>query len=310
MKSRITIILAGALAFAGSLLAADLGDEAKPLSIAEWVKGDAVDMAKGKGEKVYVVEFWATWCPPCLTSIPHLTEMQKKFKDQGVVVIGITDEKVKTVNRFVEKMGDKMDYLVAIDENKETSLAYMKAYGQNGIPHAFVVDKEGRVAWHGHPMNGLGEALAKIVAGELDPAKLAEDRLAMERLTEKTRGYWELVITGKGGEETDTLGNELLEAGIAADDATYLNNLSWSIMTEEDVQYRNRDFALALAEAAVEASGGEAGYVLDTYARALFEDGQLTEAIQMQKKAMSFARDREERQLMKAHLEEFRNGVQ
>ena len=67
---------------------------------------------------------------------------------------------------------------------------------------------------------------------------------------------------------------------------------------------------MALAKAAVEASDGEAGYVLDTYARALFEDGQLTKAIKMQKKAMRFAKDREERQLMEAHLEEFRNGVQ
>ncbi len=65
-----------------------------------------------------------------------------------------------------------------------------------------------------------------------------------------------------------------------------------------------------MAKASVKASDGEAGYILDTYARALFEDGQLTEAIQMQKKAMKFARDREERQLMEAHLEEFRNGVQ
>ena len=87
-----TIIIAWALAFATSIFAADLGDEAKALKISDWVKGDAVDLAKGKGEKIYVVEFWATWCPPCLTTIPHLTELQKKFKDQGVVVIGVSGE--------------------------------------------------------------------------------------------------------------------------------------------------------------------------------------------------------------------------
>ena len=91
---------------------------------------------------------------------------------------------------------------------------------------------------------------------------------------------------------------------------TYLNNLSWGIMTEEKVQYRNRAFALALAEAAVEASDGKAGYVLDTYARALFDDGQLAKALQTQKKAMRFAKDKAERKLMEAHLEQFRNGVQ
>ena len=80
MKRTVLFIFAGALALAGSLFAADLGDEAKPLQISKWVKGKKVNLAKGKGKKVYVVEFWATWCPPCRTTIPHLTELQKKYK--------------------------------------------------------------------------------------------------------------------------------------------------------------------------------------------------------------------------------------
>ena len=164
---KFCLLLALGLIYATGLHAAELGDAAKPLDIKEWVKGNAVTLAEGKGKTIYVVEFWATWCPPCRTSIPHLTELQKKFKDKGVVFIGVTDEKSDVVKKFVEKMGDKMAYTVAIDAGK-TSAGYMEAFGIGGIPHAFIVDKEGKIVWQGHPMDNLDKALDEIVAGKYD----------------------------------------------------------------------------------------------------------------------------------------------
>ena len=125
------------------------GEPAAALAVAHWVKGEPVDVSSG----VHVVEFWATWCPPCLTSIPHLTELQEKFKDRGVNIIGVSDEELATVESFVKKMGDKMAYTVAIDAGA-TSKGYMGKYGVGGIPHAFVV-KDGKVVWHGHPMDPM-----------------------------------------------------------------------------------------------------------------------------------------------------------
>jgi thiol-disulfide isomerase/thioredoxin len=142
---------------------ARLGEEAAPLSIKEWIQGGPVDVKDGK--MVYVVEFWATWCGPCRVSIPHLSALQKRLKDR-VVVVGISNEDPATVKPFVKKMGAQMDYVVACDDSAQTNAGYMAAYGFNGIPTAFVVDKEGRVLWAGHPMGGLDKALEQILVGK------------------------------------------------------------------------------------------------------------------------------------------------
>ena len=169
MKARWEMVGALVLAFvAAPVLAIDLGDPAPPLKIKEWVKGQPVNLKEAKGKNIVVVEFWATWCGPCKQSIPHLTELQKKFKDQGVVFIGISDETTDKVKPFVEKMGKDMDYVVALDDDQATNKAYMQAFKVNGIPHAFIVDKAGAIVWSDHPMAGMEEALEEIIAGKYD----------------------------------------------------------------------------------------------------------------------------------------------
>ena len=127
-KKLLTAALAGLALGAAPLTAAELGMDAPPLNISKFVKGDPVVLAKGKGSQVYVVEFWATWCGPCRTSIPHLTELQKKFKSQNVTFIGISDETVDKVKPFVDEMGAKMDYVVAVDDDRKTFANYMEAF--------------------------------------------------------------------------------------------------------------------------------------------------------------------------------------
>ncbi|MCO5051179.1 MAG: TlpA family protein disulfide reductase [Verrucomicrobiae bacterium] len=162
------------------LMAGQLGDPAAPLEISEWVKGGPVDLATVKGKQVVVVEFWATWCPPCRVSIPHLTKMQKKFKD--VIFVGVSDEKPDVVKKFVTQMGDKMDYVVAIDDQDQTSKGYMAAFDIGGIPHAFVVGQDGHILWQGHPMDGLEEVLDQIIAGHYDlTAAQAQEKKAADQ---------------------------------------------------------------------------------------------------------------------------------
>eukprot|EP01048_Picozoa_sp_COSAG05_P012199 COSAG05_NODE_1204_length_5534_cov_6.479117_1_plen_796_part_00 len=108
-------------------------------------------MAQGEevqfGGGVVVVEFWATWCGPCKTSIPHLNELSLKYKNDGVKFIGITSEGADEVEPFIRKMGDQFTYPVGLDNGGKVT----DNYPVKGIPAAFVVDKSGIVTWQGHP---------------------------------------------------------------------------------------------------------------------------------------------------------------
>ena len=154
-----------------------VGDPAPPLFIEKWLKGDPVkELQKGK---VYVMEFWATWCGPCIAAFPHVTELQKKYADKGVVIIGVDiwERDRSGVEAFVQKQGDRMGYTVAMEQVDEgagandgkMSQAWMRAAGRNGIPCSFIVDREGKIAWIGHPMQ-MDRPLEQIVAGKFDAA--------------------------------------------------------------------------------------------------------------------------------------------
>ncbi len=79
----------------------------------KFVQGDAFEIGGGK---VTVVEFWATWCPPCKVAIPHLNKLYvNKYKARGVQLVGVTKEDEGTVKPFIAERKAQFTYPVAID---------------------------------------------------------------------------------------------------------------------------------------------------------------------------------------------------
>lgn len=158
------------------------GSAAPAISIKTWYKGKPVTIEKGK---MYVVEFWATWCGPCIQSIPHITKLAKANPDVTFVGASIwEDDKDGNIAKFVKDMGEKMDYNVGYSGNQEgMAVTWMKAAKQNGIPSAFII-KDKQIMWVGHPME-MDEPLAQIKAGKWDVqaarAKFDADILESER---------------------------------------------------------------------------------------------------------------------------------
>ena len=109
-----------------------VGSPAPALDL-EWVQGKVENLSDAS--KTYVVEFWATWCGPCMRSIPHLNELSLKYKTKGLVIMGISDETMGKVKPFVTKKGSAMSYPVAIDTSeKATTKNWREAAKQDGIP--------------------------------------------------------------------------------------------------------------------------------------------------------------------------------
>ncbi len=164
MKPLLATAAALVLLCQTSLAALKVGDPAPKLGVGEWVQGG--ELKSFEPDKVYIVEFWASWCGPCVAVIPHINDLFRKNKDKGLVVIGQNlGEDTATVKDFVRKMGSKMTYRVAADDAKGTmAKTWLEAAGQKGIPCAFVVNKKGRIAHIGHPMAIEDSLLAKLLA--------------------------------------------------------------------------------------------------------------------------------------------------
>jgi len=287
------------------LRAAELGMDAPPLNIAKWVKGGPVTLTSGKGSQVYVVEFWATWCGPCRTSIPHLTELQKKFKDKNVTIVGVSDEEVAKVRPFVDEMGAKMDYAVAVDNNRATYAKYMNAFNQNGIPTAFVVDQAGKIVWLGHPMGDLENVLDQVVSGKFDATayKLKQER--EQRLVEEMSGYLDQTLAATYTDQAKKDGSAFVES---CDDPNMLNHFAWTILTHPRVKHRDNELATVAAKKGYELSKGADPSVTDTYARALFDSGDKAKAIQLQQEAVAKENDPKRKAGLQATLKKYQGG--
>ena len=277
---------AAAPAWAGDEKATlSIGDQAPAIDIAHWLKGAKVD--EFETGKIYVLEFWATWCPPCRKSIPHLTELQEHYLDYDVTIIGLSNEDLQTVVGFLSKAdkqemlwNEKMHYTVATDPDKSVYGAYMTASGQGGIPTAFIIGKDQRIEWIGNPIYPKGEIDRAIEAVSTDSwdrdlyrrivalreqAREAqmkdEHELALGLFDELIaldphsgirykHDRFNLLLTGldRSG-EAYSIGREVIMANW--DDSGFLNEIAWFVVDDPKVETRDLEKAIACQREAV-----------------------------------------------------------
>ncbi len=183
-------LLAASPAWAGEL---NPGDPAPELKVGKYLKGEPV--ARFEPGRVYVVEFWATWCGPCVAGVPKLTELQKKYPDITVIAVGVWETAADGGAEFVRGKGDAIGYRVATDsvpagkdaQSGHMAEAWLGAAGLSSIPAAFVVGKTGRVDWIGHP-DTLADAVPLARAGKLDTDA---NRKALAAKRKKDKDYWD-----------------------------------------------------------------------------------------------------------------------
>jgi len=154
-KSAILAVLSIAL-----LLAAKTSPAAEPKPVApNWqlrdINGKPINLADFKG-KVVILDFWATWCPPCRQEIPGFVTLQRKYQDKGLVIIGVSldQQGPGVVKPFVRELG--MNYPVVMGDEKIVS----DYGGIEAIPTTFIIDRQGEVvtAHQGFTDNATFEA--------------------------------------------------------------------------------------------------------------------------------------------------------
>ena len=307
---------------APTTLALSIGSKAPIPEISDFVRGEKPTFFEPG--KVYVIEFWATWCPPCRQSMPHLTKLAEDMKSKGVVIVGVSDEKVETVRTFLEKdeWKQKARYTLATDPDRSTHKAYMEASGQGGIPTAFIV-KEGVVQWIGHPME-MDAPLAKIVDGTWDPktAKqsfedaVAEEMKAMGRQNDMTKAIdskdWDKAVALIDAEIAAAKGEEamqskvqkaqiLLVAGrseaayalcaeLVKEDPALRNFVATSVLHLPDVADRRVDLAITWLTDVTSAAGPANPQVLAELAYAWSLKGDFTKAADFMRRAIDTAK--------------------
>lgn len=121
--------------------------------------GASKDLASLKGKPI-VLEFWATWCGPCVSAIPHMNRLAEKFSPKGVVFISITDEGREKVEKFLKRK--EMRSWIGLDTDK----SIFKCFDVGGIPHTVLIDAKGNVAAVTYPTDVDESVLENLIAGK------------------------------------------------------------------------------------------------------------------------------------------------
>lgn len=124
------------------------------------LKGQQWTLSSLKG-KVVLVNFWATWCPPCRKEMPDLNALYNRFKDQGFVILALSDEERSVVEKYLGE--HPVDYPVLLDPGRTVNTAYKI----EGIPKSFIYDRTGKMVAQTIDMRTMGQFLELLAKAGL-----------------------------------------------------------------------------------------------------------------------------------------------
>ncbi|MER8543776.1 TlpA family protein disulfide reductase, partial [Mesorhizobium sp. M1334] len=147
-----------------------LGSPAPSIKVEDWLRGEP--LANFQPGKVYIVEFWATWCELCMAEMLDLMRLQEKYRDSGLEVVGVaanedapTAVEARTkLNAWLTEKCSHLNYRIAFDYTGEMNKLWSELSFSVGIPTSFVVDRDGHIAFIGHPSQ-LDKVLPKVLNG-------------------------------------------------------------------------------------------------------------------------------------------------
>jgi hypothetical protein len=259
-----------------------LGDPAPALTVEAWIKGKPVDVKDGKN--IYVLQF-CTLSRANDYGLTNLSQIQKKYRDKGVVAVVISDEPAEQLKEFVRQKGAKIDYLVAADDVRRTTLEYVRVFQQLVLPRAYIVGKDGKVLWYGHPMGGLDQVLDEITSGRYSQEQTHKNIVAREQL----ELYLNLARRADPrGEET---GRELL--AIRTNDFAGLCDLAFRIANDPYLEKRDVALANLALDRAKQLETTNSTTVEVNRAILLFQTGQPDEGLARAKRALASAKSQD-----------------
>ena len=126
---------------AGAWLWAEGSEPAPPLALVD-TKGVEHSLEQYRG-KVVVVNFWATWCPPCVEELPSLESAWQRYRQQGLVVLAVSDEETDVVTSFLERLPTDITFPLLIDRDMKSG----NRWKIRGLPTTVIIDRSGDVYW-------------------------------------------------------------------------------------------------------------------------------------------------------------------
>ena len=311
------------------------GDPAPPWRVGQWLKGEPVTALKPG--KVYVIECWASWCSTCVAAMPHLTKLQARYKDRGVVVIGLNvlERDPAAAEPFVRKMGERMGYASVADDLTggppgKMVQTWLHAAGRKGLPWSFLVDRTGRIAWMGFPSmidrplialaedrfdaadQAKFEADLDALFAEYAAASRAKDDEAALRVLDRLSALnpWMApqyaatrisVLLRKGDYAAANAQGRALVGEQGGDDPTLRATVASILLNADDATKVDAAVVVALARHAYDAHDREGWQYAALLARAYAANREFDHAVEVQTRALAGApegyREREENKL-------------